>query len=130
MGTSEVILVWSGDIAFSGKAEEYSLATKLIDDVENLLKLHIKAKLLGSVFVPGNHDCDFSHSGDARSPLLDSLPSRIEQLDPGGDMVHQITKPQEMFFKFLKSRKISIENTLLWEHNYDAEQTQVLVRCG
>ncbi len=125
----EVILVWSGDIAFSGKAEEYSLATKLIDDVENLLKLHIKAKLLGSVFVPGNHDCDFSHSGDARSPLLDSLPSRIEQLDPGGDMVHQITKPQEMFFKFLKSRKISIENTLLWEHNYDAEQTQVLVRC-
>jgi Calcineurin-like phosphoesterase len=125
----QVLLAWTGDIAFSGKAEEYKLATSLIEGVESALKSRATVQLLGSLFVPGNHDCDFALSGDARSPLLDSLPVHIDQLDPCGEMVHQITRPQEAFFSFLASRGIHTDNRLIWQKTFDATQTQVLVRC-
>lgn len=125
----QVILAWTGDIAYSGKAEEYKLATSFVDNVESSLKIHPKVHFLGSVFVPGNHDCDFDLSGDARSPLLESLPAHIEQIDLSGDMVQQITRPQEGFFHFLQTRGTPISNRLIWDQTFDADQTQVLIRC-
>ena len=127
--TLEVLLAWTGDISFSGRSSEYDLASKLINGVEAALRQNPAVVFLGSVFIPGNHDCDFSQSGDARLPLIETLPGRIDSIDLSGDFVRQIVRPQEAFFSFLASRGINPTNALTWAVDFKAKGFDFQVRC-
>lgn len=60
---SHIYVILSGDIAFSGKKEEYAKAEDWIHSVMLLIQENIK-KPTSIYLVPGNHDCDFNkHSG-------------------------------------------------------------------
>ncbi|MDI1252998.1 metallophosphoesterase [Thermomonas sp.] len=69
-----VLFLVSGDLAFSGKAEEYDLATTALEK----LKQSLKAWPVESSHVyvsPGNHDCDFSKiSTTVQSALINDIP--------------------------------------------------------
>ena len=55
---SNVIILVSGDTAFSGNAEEYALASELFTEIKNrFLETNKKVDFL---ICPGNHDCNFS----------------------------------------------------------------------
>ena len=52
------------------------------------------------VLIPGNHDCNFRGEGDARPALLEGVASKIDTLDPGGELVSRVTDVQDEFFSF------------------------------
>lgn len=65
-----VVVVFSGDIAFSGLKKEYDIASDnlkaMLIDIATELK-DVPIHLIG---VPGNHDCDFEHPSVATRKLL------------------------------------------------------------
>jgi calcineurin-like phosphoesterase family protein len=69
----------TGDIAFSGKQEEYELARPFFGGLFDHLAARLPNCCCEFVFVPGNHDCDFTKDNRARQILLGS--SALEKLD-------------------------------------------------
>ncbi|MGH9343414.1 MAG: metallophosphoesterase [Terriglobia bacterium] len=65
------VLVFSGDIAFSGRQEQYEVALDFIETVRADLAAAFTASVpVHCVLVPGNHDCDLSGEDRARSLFL------------------------------------------------------------
>ena len=71
---NDVLILVSGDIAFSGKIEQYNCAYALLDNIGNYLREQRRATVHYS-FVPGNHDCDFSAANSTRNILLSGVTS-------------------------------------------------------
>jgi hypothetical protein len=73
MKDTHLIFLFSGDIAFSGKEEEYVLAQLYIDEL--ITKIKERGGLTPQlIFVPGNHDCDFGNSdNDARDLIVEKI---------------------------------------------------------
>lgn len=66
-----IFIILSGDIADSGKKEEYELFKQhLVSIFECLNKLSENVKIL---MVPGNHDCDFCTNNQARNNLINDI---------------------------------------------------------
>ncbi|EKA1095124.1 metallophosphoesterase [Cronobacter sakazakii] len=87
---NKIIIIASGDIAFSGKKEEYEYLENYFEELATNYDL---------VMCPGNHDHDFSSypSLNTRKQLLKM---DIEQQDP--ESINIITKGMQPFFDFKK----------------------------
>ncbi|MFG0244236.1 MAG: metallophosphoesterase [Phycisphaerales bacterium JB054] len=70
-----IVLLFSGDIANTGAAAEYLLATEFVGELHNLLTDRLPNTPLHLLAVAGNHDCDFTYPSDARDRLLATLDS-------------------------------------------------------
>ncbi len=83
---NKIIIIASGDIAFSGKKEEYEYLENYFEELATNYDL---------VICPGNHDHDFSSypSLNTRKQLLKM---DIEQQDP--ESINIITKGMQPFF--------------------------------
>lgn len=95
-----VIFAVTGDVASSGSQDEYHVASKFFASIRNAIQGIDAAMPAHFVFIPGNHDCDFRSVGDARPALLETLPAKIETLDPAGEIVGRVTEVQDNFFAF------------------------------
>lgn len=63
----ECIIIVSGDIAFSGKEEEYSITYKLFGYLlKNISNKYLNGKKINLLMVPGNHDLLFSKNYDRK----------------------------------------------------------------
>ena len=69
---NDVVILISGDIAFSGKEDEYSIASVLINSVSDYLVEQIGANI-HFCFVPGNHDCNFASPNSVRDLLVENV---------------------------------------------------------
>jgi hypothetical protein len=100
----KLFLIFSGDIAFSGLTEEYNNAKEFVEKLEaNVQKHSIKSS---SVFVPGNHDCDFKLETDERKRIkLDS--SKSDALPIDTNMIKTCCVVQKEYFEFCKKLKAS-----------------------
>src|SRR4051794_6112145 len=61
-----VVVVVSGDVAYSGSADEYKVAIECLRQLREELRQTTKVAAIDFVFVPGNHDCNFKGAGSAR----------------------------------------------------------------
>lgn len=132
LDVSELILVGSGDVAFSGKADEYKLAIDFLAGIERELKTLKDVSFLGTILIPGNHDCDFSREDDVRSTLLLSLPLKLDGIDPTGQYVTQLLAIQKEFFEFrslFQPRHNDRSPKLYWEEVIAAKVGPILFRC-
>ena len=99
----ESVVIISGDVAFSGKESQYTIAKKFIDDISSGLKIISKSKNLPNILVvPGNHDKDFD--------LLDESQLSFKYSEEYID--YEITSMKE-FFKFSKNYDCFNNNKLL-----------------
>lgn len=58
----KIFIVCTGDIAFSGKEEEYKIASKFFTALRSLLNQFLDRKCHDVIILtPGNHDCNFSN---------------------------------------------------------------------
>ena len=64
-----IIIVFSGDIAYSGKESQYKLATDFINELMEQLALK-GVNAIQVLCVPGNHDCDFDNKSKVRDALI------------------------------------------------------------
>lgn len=79
--SSTVFIVVSGDIAYSGTSAQYASAKTFLQDVKHALLTEKPTLAVHFVTCPGNHDCDFSKSGNARVLLLDAVRKNPSMLD-------------------------------------------------
>lgn len=113
---SELLLVLcSGDIAFSGRAEEYDVASTFFQTLRADLELQLDASQLHFVVVPGNHDCDHSLSNQLRDIVLGSIQDNLDK-PIGADVVEAATKVQEPYFEFAKTyaSPLQVDSQPLW----------------
>lgn len=70
----KIYIAFTGDIAKTGKKEEYIIAKEFLDSIRSLLKTLYSDKLYPDIIItPGNHDCDFSLDTQSRKLLLREL---------------------------------------------------------
>src|ERR1700752_3803142 len=68
-GSNAIVIAVTGDIAFSGKKEEYALAKDFFSGLVNKIKEYTKVEThIG--FIPGNHDCNFSDDQTIRDIVI------------------------------------------------------------
>lgn len=72
-----IIILATGDIAFSGLKEQYEIATKFLHDVVIRLKKERDVPIYILV-LPGNHDCDFTQGGSVRDAVLAAIKAEGE----------------------------------------------------
>jgi hypothetical protein len=93
-GADRAILIFTGDVAFSGQDAQYDVATAFIRSVSELLNT---PPVL--VVVPGNHDCDFGIDLGARNDGIDALQEKPDDpVEPS--VVAQCVAVQQSFFRF------------------------------
>lgn len=114
----KIIIVVSGDIAYSGKKEQYDYAK---DFFKALLK-EFAQKTLGNIelcnkiiCVPGNHDCNFEIDDNARKMLLASMRSNAGMID--NSVYDIISAVQNDFKEFAKDIMIDKAYTLSINNN-------------
>lgn len=126
-----VLIILSGDVAWSGIDSEYKLAEIFLDELKNFIKIQ-SANVLVDIFVcPGNHDCDFSKSDDTRDAVL----SRIRMLE--GDaistsLIKTASSVQESFFNFrdrVSVHKWQPDGRLAWQTSLTVGGIRVGIRC-
>lgn len=90
------IIVISGDIAFSGKTEEYENAFDLVDYIQRNLSKYLRCdpKVL---MIPENHDCNFEGVHSLRERLLTTFDA---SLNVDIDTLDSVTCIQKNFFEF------------------------------
>ena len=93
-------IVVGGDIAFSGLASEYAVATQLLIALKNRIHADYPTARIEYVLVPGNHDCNFSEPTEMRDLAIANLP-RGHSLDFRGEIVNSCLSVQASFFAFL-----------------------------
>ena len=98
IGTTHVLLIVSGDIAFGGDEEEYNYAFDWFSD----LYTHISEGCNATCWIiccPGNHDVDHSEERKMRTALTDKI-RQDPTLADDHDIVKECTKEQRAFFAF------------------------------
>ena len=103
----DVVIAISGDIAFSGTEQQYSLAKGLIDSISCYIAEQKTSKVY-VVCVPGNHDCDFSEESSIRPVLIDSARSSTIDLD----YYNNVTQVQIEYRRFAENYGINSDNVL------------------
>ena len=92
---SQVVIAITGDVAFSGKIEQYELAKQMIEELAKYIKDQTLSEV-SIVCVPGNHDCDFAKESNVRSALVSSV--KPESLD--GNYYNMVCGVQENYNVF------------------------------
>ena len=116
---SDVAIVISGDIAFSGKIDEYNLAKGIFIKLSKYLEEEKNARVK-IVTVPGNHDCDFSKENSVRKALLESIQKNIDN-----DIIDSILKVQQNYFNFAKDY-CSFSGVLIEQNEIDINGNKIL----
>lgn len=91
-----IFIVVTGDTAYSGKPKEYQIAEYFFLDIKEIISAKVNCPIY-FVFVPGNHDCDFSLSDSARDIILSNISA--DKIDDS--IVNQSIKVQNNYFDFL-----------------------------
>jgi hypothetical protein len=129
---SDLLLVVTGDVAYSGKPEEYTLAAAFLAGVEGGLRGIPCVNFLGTVLIPGNHDCDFGNQGSVRTMLINSTASAASAGgNPPEDFVCQMLEVQKAFFEFESSvsGREALTDRLSWTRKFQATSGSITVRC-
>lgn len=127
---THIFVVVTGDVAFSGKPDQYELATEFLNSLRETMRKECSAPI-SFVVVPGNHDCDFELDSGAREGLLLALDSP-EQCKIDDDFVSVCTKIQSAFFAFRHSLEdgSDVSDGPLWRTSrFDIEGGRIVFEC-
>jgi hypothetical protein len=97
-----LLIVISGDIAFSGSAGEYTLA---LDFFSQLIKLLAEdQRVIRLAMVPGNHDCSLPAEGSSlRSALIQGLLQTLSTPNPDQALLTEVLDAQKNYRAFQES---------------------------
>ena len=128
---SAYLLAVTGDIAFSGKVEQYELACTFISAIKQ--GLDTPESKVFQFFIPGNHDLDFLSEPDTREALLHHVRQHLEKVDPAGETVKQILSIQKNFFTF-EAQMLGLEerpakSRLAYSCTFSVAGNSVRVNC-
>ena len=122
-----MILLYTGDLAFSGKKEQYELANAFCSDVKRLFETECPAT--AEFFVPGNHDLDFgSAPDDLRDMANATVKKDVASVTASGTLTRNLLEQQIEFWNFVEARygvSVLIEQRLFRKERLRREETTV-----
>ncbi|WP_433852583.1 metallophosphoesterase [Stenotrophomonas nitritireducens] len=96
---SLIVIVVSGDVAFSGAKKQYAAAKKFFDGIRKAVRKEARCDV-EFLICPGNHDCDFEKNNQSRK-------NNILGVQGGGgvddSVIKSCTRIQDEFFRFRDS---------------------------
>lgn len=96
------IIVFSGDVAFSGKADEYLHAEHFMGKlITKIKRRYLQDRVVNTVIVPGNHDIDFGGISRSRSDM-----AKVRKEERKMDQLREDTQKMRNFFNFAKSNRV------------------------
>lgn len=113
------LIVVTGDIAFSGKHEEYLIAETFLKSIKEKIKGEDVA-FIDILVVPGNHDCTLRPEKVARSILIEQVVSN-PHLAEDDSIIETCTEAQQNFFSFrnlITQTKPIFDNPLFTEYEF------------
>ena len=95
---SHVFIVCSGDVAYSGKCDQYKAASNLFSEIKLAIGKE-RACPVSFIFAPGNHDCNFDKNNGARNMLVGSM-ERSDSSEVDDSVIESCTSIQSEYFEF------------------------------
>lgn len=120
-------IVVSGDIAFSGRTGEYSIARRFLSSLLRKIESDHSMAQVELILVPGNHDCNFQNSSGLRDLVIGNFPN-LEDFDVNSDIVINCLSVQDKFFEFFKALtgcSLSSTERLYGEREYQVGDYQI-----
>ncbi len=122
-----IVVVVSGDIAYSGSQSEYEKARLLLSALAEAL--HQRLKIRPSfVFVPGNHDCDFSQNNTIRDIVIRDVRSGKQPL-VSDEVIACCAAVQKNFLAFTEGLTGKAGAPMYSEVAVDIDDVTVLFCC-
>ncbi len=126
---NKIFIVCTGDIASSGKIEEYDVASRFLNSLKSLInQIHSNKCHESFIMVPGNHDCNFSSEPQLRKVLIENL--SYETLGRDHSVINPITGVQDNFFSFVEGlNNETLSSRLAYESIVDIEGFKISFLC-
>ena len=93
----ELFIIVSGDIAYSGKTEQYDLAITFFSQIEEEVKKETNTKV-SFIICPGNHDCNFEQDTSVRQLVIADINKSPDSVDI--EKIKLCTSIQNEYFIF------------------------------
>jgi len=93
---SLIVIVVSGDIAFSGTKQEYIAAKLFLERIRKQVKSEARCSV-EFLICPGNHDCNFKENNASRNNNISAI---TDNGDVDDSVIKSCTRIQQEFFKF------------------------------
>jgi GTPase SAR1 family protein len=119
---SRLFVVVTGDIAFSGKQEEYEKFKTLFDRIAIQLTVPVE-----KIIVPGNHDCNFDKNNQLRDNTIISVDYNIVGDDKS--VIDSCLTVQQDFWNFFKQYQTIPENRLYYTVDYNLGKKKIKFIC-
>lgn len=127
---NNVVTVISGDIAFSGKSEEYERFHEEYTKLKNKILSENDQKQIDLILAPGNHDCNFDRNNDSRNMIVESVKMNGYKSVSDDSILNLCTSIQYDFFDYLKNNSaIDIKdnfNRICWQKTIEADSCSVI----
>lgn len=127
-----IFVVITGDIACSGKGEEYDKARELLDSIKSSIEKYSK-KTVRFIIIPGNHDCYYeTKNKKVRETLIEDIREKWDtNIDEG--VIDECCEAQNNFWEFLKfyqdEANILYSDKLLSIIEYSFEKFNIIFYC-
>ena len=133
LGVAACFIVVSGDTAFSGLDEQYSVAVDFIGELkERLISYLNDGAKVRVVVIPGNHDCDFKTANGVREKLLDSVEANPEQASDD-EVIKACTTVQDNYLMYMdlldEESHLRLHNKVYYEYHFAIGRCNILFRC-
>jgi hypothetical protein len=94
----DILIVVTGDVAATGKSEQYLVAGELLNDIGNQVKTLKGVGNVAWAAVPGNHDVDFGMESSIHGLVRNAALTKPETIDAA--MITQLVRLQDSYFEF------------------------------
>lgn len=126
-------IVVTGDVAFSGNPDEYSIASSFFEGLRSSILL-AGINQVEIIVVPGNHDCNFARQTDTRAFLLGSLTTYLKQpVDFAGQNFRALIGVQDDFFQFEAAVRggdaLPISDRIYFQRTLNVRGSTVIFHC-
>jgi hypothetical protein len=123
----KLYILISGDIAFSGKSEEYKVAKQLVSTIKLLFKEKHPGVEFGIILVPGNHDCNFDLANDLRKTVLKNI--NYQNIGSDDSIIDLSLGVQQDFWDFYLAYNPKPNNKMLYQIVDKIEGKSICFTC-
>jgi Calcineurin-like phosphoesterase len=124
----KVYVIISGDIAFSGKKEEYEQAKKFLSVSKTLITSELKNLEFKYIVVPGNHDCNIAkYDNQLRKNILMNI--NYQTIGTDNSVIDLCLNVQTDFWDFYKNYNKTPDNKLFYTIEDIVEDRKICFHC-
>ncbi len=126
-GVKAIYFIISGDIAYSGKKEEYELAKKFFNLIRQFLQKDYPDVKIKFIIVPGNHDCNFDNDTQARRNSIEGM--RYSLLGDDDSVVEICLSVQRDFWNYYALYNTVPQDKLFYQVTDTVDNVNICFHC-